>query len=372
MKSKTVCAVFFSFLSFSSLAKTSNSLCAGVTGATFTSGDGSTASPYLICNKLQMSLIGINTTLLNKNFILGADLNFNGTAFQMLGSQTNPFQGSFEGNSYTISSISLPMGGNNIAIFPRISNAKISNLQINGVTIDSTNLGSKVGGLVALAENSTLTNINLRDLNMRGTDYSGGLIGQAQNSTISKSLIQGEIHQTSGTDAGGGFIGYAINCQVSSCASHVNIIQQSEMSFGVSNVGAFFGLATQCTVSNSYADGNIDYSSVTDIIPGMLAHQFGGLFGAGSGTITNSYYAGKMIALDPDKAREVGGAAGAFAGTSSGVFWDTTLSGMSQSAVGLGLNTCAMQQKSFWLTQGYDQAIWLLADGAYPKLRSEN
>lgn len=370
MKKQALGVVLLSSLSFSIFAKSPNLLCTGVTGSAFTSGDGTLANPYLVCNPLQFATIGSNATLLNQNFTLGADLNFNGIAFQMIGTQATPFQGKFNGNGYTLSSITLPADATTPAIFPHIKNAAINNLFINGLT--STSLQSPAGGLAALSEGSTLTNIRISNLNIKGSDYSGGLIGNAQSSIISRCSVQGIIHQTFGTDGGAGFIGYAYQSQISSSVSHVNLVQADTSSFGVSDVGGLFGLVGESTVTDCYADGNIDYSSVT-APPSIIPHRFGGLMGQGfNTTIRNAYYAGKMIALEPQKAENVGGAAGLFdGGSSTGVFWDILVSGKTESSLGIGETTCLMKQKSFWLAQGYDPTVWILADGVYPKLLSE-
>ena len=316
MNIQIVGGVLLSCLSFSILAKAPNPLCAGVTGANFTSGNGTVASPYLVCNQAQLAQIGSNATYLSQNFILGADLDFHGLSFAMIGSASNPFQGTFSGNGYTLSSINLPMGGSYVSIFPHTRNATVQNLLINGVTISGF-VGSPIGGLV-------------------------------------------------------GIIGIAMNSQVSTCASHVKLLQVNNTAYGVSAIGGLIGTAVQSNITNCYADSTIDYSSVTDFNAFQLAHGFGGLLGSGlNNAVVNGFYSGKMIL---PHAERVGGAGGGDVGstTATNVFWDIVVSGVAQSSFGLAETTCLMKQKSFWLAQGFDPTIWLLVDGAYPKLNSES
>lgn len=356
-------------LSFQLQATTPNSICTGVTGPNFTRGDGTPGNPFLICNQAQFAQIGTDATRLSQSYILGADLSFNGMAFPMIGALGNPYRGTFDGNGYTLSSISIDGGFNSyIAIFRYVENATVKNLFIDGVS--ASNVGQFVGGLAALVKFSTITNIKIKNINLPGPDYSGGLIGEADNSSISNVSTQGTMAQNFGTDAGGGLIGLAFDCQISNSVSHVNLVQASTTAFGVSAVGGLVGFAIRGTATNCYADGNIDYSAVRD--KNLFAKQVGGLFGVGDTiVVNNAYYAGK-ITINPN-VTQLGGAAGEFVGAPySNVFWDTMVSGLSQSPLGVGKSTCLMKQKLFWVTQGFDQTIWTLENGVYPKLAFES
>ena len=365
MKVNIICGAILCCLSSITFSKTANPLCATVTGSDFPVGNGTLANPFLICNTSQINQIGKNNSFLNKSYIMGADLNFTGITFQMIGSANTPFQGSFDGAGYTLSNISLALTGNNIAVFPAVINGVIKNLNLNGMT--NLSQGTFFGGLIATAVNSQITNIRITNLTMNAPDFSGGLIGQAQNCVVSNSSVQGTMQLNFGTDSGGGLIGDALNVKVSSCAVHVNMVETFNTAYGVSAIGGVFGSITNSTVSNCYADGNIDFSSVTSP---LLPDFIGGFSGISSSTaISNSYYAGKLTV----KANDLGGAIGALSGTiiPTNLYWDTVLSGVTKSAAGLGQTTCMMKQKSFWTSLGFSSAIWILKDGAYPKLVTE-
>ena len=371
MKVRILSGLLLSLISLSLLAKTPNPLCAGVTGSSFTSGNGTLANPYLICNTLQFASIGASPTLLNQNFVLGANLSFLGKSFVMIGSQSTPFQGTFDGNGYTLSSISLSSNSDYLAIFPSTNNATIKNLLLNSINIGGQPF-QYVAGLIAYANGTTITNVRITNLKMSfAAIYSGGLVGQATYSTISNVSVQGTMQHFFGTKHSGGLVGEANYSHISSCASHVNAILFTPTDFGIDAVGLLVGELLDSTIINSYADGNFDYSIAQPA--GLNGHLLGGLIGeTGGSVITNSYYAGKIIVKYVDN---VGGAVGYNYGgttTSSGLFWDTTVSGLTTSALGSGEPTCLMQQSFFWLAKGYDPTIWVLADGVYPKLVSEN
>jgi hypothetical protein len=357
-------------LSVSIHAKAPNPLCAGVTGSNFTSGNGTAANPFLVCNQSQFAQIATDATRLSQSFILGSDLNYNNSVFPMIGASGNPFRGTFDGNGYTLSSISISGGFNSyIGMFRQMENATVKNLLIDGIHM--FDVGPFTGGLAGSVKSSIISNVRIKNINMVGPDYSGGLIGQAENSTISYSSTQGVMAQNFGTDAGGGFIGFAIDCQIFNSVSHVNIIQTSSTAFGVSAVGGFIGLGVRGNVANCYADGNIDYSAVTETDPEYAPRQVGGLLGAGSSiVVNNAFYTGIIMV---ENATFIGGAAGSFSGAPfTNVFWDKKVSGQTQSPLGVGKNTCIMQQKLFWVTLGFDQSLWALSNGDYPKLAFEN
>lgn len=171
-------------------------------------------------------------------------------------------------------------------------------------------------------------------------------------------------------NAGGGFIGLAVDSQITNSVSHVNLIQTATTAFGVSDIGGLVGFSSGGSVANCYADGNIDYSAVTETDPLSAPKEMGGLFGAAVSTVVNnSFYTGKITV----NATSVGGAAGVFVRAPfTNVFWDEMVSGQNQSPLGIGKSTCIMKQKLFWVTQGFNQTIWKLVNGAYPTLVFES
>ena len=372
MSIRIATGLMISLLSFSVLAKTPNPLCASETGSNFTHGNGTLGNPYLICNASQLASIGTNPSLLNQSFILGADLDYSSTPFVMIGAQNSPFLGTFNGKGYKLSSITLNLNSKEsyLAIFRSISNATIKNLLIDKITLGGQPF-NYVGGLIASADHSTITNIKITNLNMLFTSiYAGGLVGSATDSTISNVSTQGTMKHFFGTKNAGGIVGLAMNSEISSCASHVNDILFTVYDFGVDGVGGVVGELSSSVMDDCYADGNIDYSIATPA--GLRGHLVGGVVGeAGGSTINNSYYAGKLIIHDIDF---LGGAVGnnySGSSTANGLFWDTAVSGINTSALGVGKSTVLMKQSSFWISQGYDSSIWVLANGAYPKLVSE-
>lgn len=72
-----------------------------------------------------------------------------------IGTSSNVFSATFDGNNNTISGLNISVAGNNVGLFGYISGATIKNLTVNGSVKGSSN----VGGVVGYALNSTIENV---------------------------------------------------------------------------------------------------------------------------------------------------------------------------------------------------------------------
>lgn len=363
---KILSSLFFICLSSVSFGKELNPLCVGVTGSAFTTGTGLYTNPYLICNKLQFLRIAAEPALLLRSFKLGADLDFQGAPFPMIGQRLKPFRGMvFEGDGYTLSGITLqPLPDDtHIGIFRYMHGVIISNLFINGITLDVWG-STTVGGLAGHGAISTVINVHVKNLNMKSPDRSGGLFGLAQRVTLINSSVEGTMSIHGDTDGAGGLIGRADICDVSSCYTKVRIVEVDTTTTGVSNIGGLFGFLYKSNVKNVYALGDIDFSNVTGQ---LLVISVGGLSGLlESSAISKAYYAGKILIKNGPKF--IGGAVGASTGAvADSVIWNIISSRILTSAVGTSAVTCQMSQPAFWIQLGFDTNLWRLMDGTYPK-----
>jgi hypothetical protein len=358
-------------LSAIAYAKQENVMCCGATGPDFLNGDGSAENPYLICNKAQLNRLSNEAGLLVSNFILGNDLDYTGTPFSAIGTPASPFQGSFDGDGYTLKNVTIANVAKRYSyygIFGYTVNSTIKNLLVDGLA-NSGLLGSYIGGLIGEAHFTTVNNVRISNLNIKTPDYSGGLIGAAYDSTITTTGVQGQINQTSGSDGNGGFIGSAYRTNISSSYSKVKVRQGDTSSYGVSYTGGFMGLISDGQVSDCYALGDIDYSRATDPRPWNPNGIAGFIATISNSVVSNAFHAGKFINVE---ANDLGGAASYVGGsTVANLFWDVTLSGIANSAAGTGATTTNMQTASFWISQGFDPSRWTLVNGSYPKLKWE-
>ena len=72
-----------------------------------------------------------------------------------IGTSSNVFSATFDGNNKTISGLNISVAGNNVGLFGYISGATIKNLTVNG----SVKGSQYVGGVVGYALNSTIENV---------------------------------------------------------------------------------------------------------------------------------------------------------------------------------------------------------------------
>ncbi|MCT7535754.1 filamentous hemagglutinin N-terminal domain-containing protein, partial [Aliarcobacter cryaerophilus] len=204
---------------------------------------------------------------LNGKYELGRDIdasvtktdtaNWGTTGFNPIGDNANRFAGTFDGLGFAI-----------------------SNLYINRPSQYDV-------GLFGLTNNSaTIKNIGLKDVDIEGYSYVGGLVGVNNNGTISNSYASGSV---TGFNDVGGLVGY----------NH-GIISNSYASGSVNgnyDVGGLVGLNDNGTISNSYASGNVTGSYYVGGLVGLndngtISNSYA------SGNVTGSYYVGGLVGLN--------------------------------------------------------------------------
>ena len=234
------------------------------------------------------------------------------------------FRGSLDGNNHVIKNFTssfrpsgnpLPTGidaghsvKTNDGLFGYAMKATIKNLGIqlaatgiNDITPENESY-SNVGSLVGLADSSSITNCFVTGSSViKAGQYTGGLIGRARYSTISKSYVA--IVPATGDFAiaaygdGGGLIGSALVCEVSDSYASSSIV-------GNVNVGGLIGSTNTVNVKTSYASGRVQ-EMPNNIIGGFSpSNNLGGLIGSVTGispansTIVNSYATGAVAGVD--------------------------------------------------------------------------
>ncbi len=303
-------------------------------------------------------LQGINGNL-SGNYVLGDDIVANstlhwnsGAGFLPLGDELTPFSGKFDGLGHTISGLFV--------------NRPMSNAEgLLGV------------GLFGHTVNATIRNVGLLDLNIKGGDDVGGLVGYSDSSTICRSFVTGTV---TGTGlAVGGLVGSLKNSsKISLSYATANVsgmtagglvaialsgsdISQSyatgDVNGSSSNNGGLVGLLDAASVSQSYATGKV--ISESDLNGGLVGSagneskisqsyasgavsggsSSGGLVGGiNNSTIHESYAIGRVTSNASDAGGLVASNFGGSTVTNS--FWDKETTGQSVSAGGgTGLTT---------------------------------
>lgn len=188
---------------------------------------------YLIYNTAQLLSLSLDTDSYDKNFKLMTHINLSGINWSGIGRSRDPFQGSFDGSFCNIT---------NLSYYPEASEDQNS------------------GGLFTYIENAQLERIVLNSLSVKA-DISGGLIGFASESNISKVLVMNA--QVSGASSTGGVIGACHNCKLSKLA-----ISDSDIN-GSLKVGGILGTMTGDTNSesflNNFLSSNLNINGLEDL-----------------------------------------------------------------------------------------------------------
>ena len=268
-----------------------------------------------------------------------------------IGDDYKKFTGSYDGNGFTISNLTIRRPDENWAgLFGYAHGAKLKNIGIKEADIRG---GSFTGGLAGKIEQGIISNSYIEG-RVSGNWCVGGLVGEtADRSTVDSSYA--DVTVVCNNRSGGGLVG-----------SHVNnsIINNSYAKGNVSGGGSLGGLVGDhhnSSTHNSFAGGNI---SGGDILGGLIGNhaggskitnsyatgsvegsrEIGGLVGwnqSGS-TITNSYSTGNVRGTESEES--AGGLVGVQDGGSTAMhsYWNTNTSGKISSAGGEGRTTDEM------------------------------
>ncbi len=362
-----------------------------------------TRSVIMIHNVYELQNISKN---LSGNYVLANDINASvtkywngGAGFIPIGSQ-NPFKGIFNGNGHKIINLwinqSMSLGGlfADVADTGVIENVSLINEHVSGSY-------SYVGGLVGCARGPVKNVYVSGELNVNTVDYDGyvgGILGT--NGNVSTNLYSDvDVYVQSGKyyTYVGGLIGINFNRVTNSSAT--GSVYDNSGGVGFPGVGGLVGKnAIGSMINRSYSTGNV---TVIDCYNGT---NVGGLVGWGEGFINNSYstgnvyvevasggsnvYVGGLVGeaegggevVDSYCAGELSGGyvGGLVAHTYNnesipmiGSFWDVDISGVFNSAGGVGKSTDEMMNKSTFLNAGWDfYSVWDIWDAhTYPFLK---
>ncbi len=221
-----------------------------------------------------------NKKCLGSTIILKSNLDFNGQTISPIG-ENSAFSGTFQGNGYKIKNlnvISSSQENNNIGLFAKLDGAKVYGLVLENVTIknkidETGSLSSNAGIIAGYSLNSQILNCsvyNSCNLSLKNTNsqiFAGGLIGQAETSTISLSYSQAKISiEENGNSKQsmyvGGIVGYLNNSELSSCyfagdiQTNTNFVVKTKHYFGGIVGISSLNLASSC-IKQSYFAGTV-------------------------------------------------------------------------------------------------------------------
>jgi len=337
----------------------------------YAGGSGRPADPYLIQTADQLNAIGLAVSDWDKHFKLIADIDLDP---KLLGGkvfdkafiapdmdpndtwgefQGTPFIGVFDGNSHTISNLTI-RGVGHLGLFGQLGRwdapgGEVRNLGVVDVNVSGS---GSVGGLVGGNEGCVTDCYSSGTVT--GGGFAGGLVGNNyQFANISNSYSTCAV---TGDDFVGGLIGDN-GGDVAHCYSTGTVSGKGCVG-GLVGGNNEFG-AVSCCYSSAAVTGK-------DLVGGLV-----GLNGSYT-YVTQCYSTGKVIGDD-----DVGGLLGRTMWWVFNCFWDTQTSGQATSAGGTGKTTAEMQDPKTFIAAGWDfvnqpdgpHDIWAEPDGiGYPVL----
>ena len=249
--------------------------------------------------------VNAGTSYAGQTVTLGADLDLNGVTWTPIGTSTNPFKGTFDGNGKVIKNLSVLMAGkSNVGLFGMTTDGEIKNLTIENAKVAGR---LNVGVVAGQPYTTKYTNITLTGhVEVNGMAYVGGIGGKNAYSDWTNIAI--DVDETSYVKAysiengtayrtyvGGviGFMGEGGHT-VSNVTSNIDVIGST------CDVGGIVGIAHYGNnFVNITCTGNV---TITDAEEAGEVEEMGGIAGVWHNqngytvTLTNCKFTGTLTA----------------------------------------------------------------------------
>ncbi len=251
-------------------------------------GNGTEEYPYVLANRNDLEMVRKKSSYSEAdNYLMVRDISLEGSGWEPIGSEVRrAFRGTFNGGGYkitglTIDSLNVYQGlfgfafnssFKNLTITGNITgtaaeysglligslscSASVYTCAISGVNVEGTLTVSGYGGGIAgqIWEGSVSNSsaevdlVSFASRVLSGGNYTGGIVGNANNVRISGSYTVGRVR---GNDVAGGIAGYSTNGAIVNCFSTADVE-------GGSSAGGLVGETYASTkISNSYATGSV-------------------------------------------------------------------------------------------------------------------
>lgn len=175
------------------------------------SGDGTAESPYIITSVSDLKLIAENPSA---HYVLGNDIDLNGSLWTPICDTSNAFTGVFDGNRYKIKNLKVNSADGNIGLFGCIGKTGV----VKNLDIDSGRIESKgnTAGIAAVNYGKIICCCNKAQIIVKAQNQCLGGIAAQNCGLIENCFNAGKIsgleRDTAGGIAGKNISGKVINC----------------------------------------------------------------------------------------------------------------------------------------------------------------
>lgn len=335
----------------------------------FAGGMGTTGAPYQIATPEQLNNIRDygydDVNLLEAHYELINDIDFSTYTYaddikkwQPIGHDTDPittgfqgkrFSGVFNGKNHTISNLSIfRPGEDHVGLFGSLDNATI----IDSLGVDSVNIvGKDRTAALAGTNRGKITFCHVSG-QVSGDDFVGGIAGILYGPVVqSYASIQ-----VSGDFCVGGLIGWS-----GGGTTRVERCYASGQVSGDNAVGGLIGSYQSTDLLNNYASVQV-FGTAT--VGGLVGRMYRGFMENcySSGLVSGNMYVGGLVGSNGSEDTPVSS------------YWNTELSGQSDSEEGMGFTTAVMSDGTNYETNfsGWDfTSVWLppVDNESFPRLR---
>ncbi len=252
-------------------------------------GTGEPNDPYQIATAEDLVLLGNSPEDYDKHFILTADIDLdpNLPGCKVFDKAViGEFKGVFEGNGHTVSRMTI-IGGSNLGLFEKLATtAKITNLDMEEIYVCGSYFS---GGLVGYNRGS-ITNCRLSGSISSGSAERGSRLGLLVGNNLGK-ISHCEVYGT--VTAGdlfwriGGLAGENSN-SVANCHSSCSLVINSIYA-GTGYYGGLIGFNSGA-INRCYATGDISYGKYSENVGGLAGYNSGSIIGCyANGNVSGSY-----------------------------------------------------------------------------------
>ena len=211
-----------------------------------------------------------------------------------------PFSGVFDGNNKTISNLYIKREVQNVAngLFAHVKDSSIIDLNLENVNIKGKYI---LGSLVGYSLNSNIVNISANG-NIESATFVGGIVGRLRSKSDESSIINCYSNlKINGTSYVGGIVG---DSGATGVPAEISKNYSTSTISGTSNVGGIIGSMENTKITENTFNGYISTFTTKSSIKNI-----GGIIGSGvfGGTINNNSSSG---VLDCSSTQNCGGIAG--------------------------------------------------------------
>lgn len=294
----------------------------------FSGGEGTQTSPWEISTAAELDQMRDHA---GAYFVLTADIDLGGD---------DP-SGPFYNDGYGW----LPIGDADVFFSGRLNGQGHA---IDGLYINRPGRNS-AGLFGATSWGGTLSNLNLRHVNITANNRTGGLVGN-NRMAVRRVQVSGTI---TGGDSTGGLVGHNVG------SSSIAASSSSAAVRGRTNTGGLLGFNEMtASVTNSYAIGAVDGTGAT---AGLVGGNVGSIFASySSGRVTGTGFVAGLSAC-----------CGGVMGNIQNSFWDLQTSNQTGSPRATGLTTTEMKNQASFTNWNFGN-VWAIdpaVNFGYPHLQ---